>query len=338
MTESSLSKLTLPTVSVVIPAYNAATLVGDAVASALSQTYPLNEIVCVDDGSSDGTLEVLRALEATHPGRLTILTGPNRGGSAARNRGIAVTTAEYVQFLDADDLLLPAKVERDVELVAEARPPLLFGMHDGFRDGEKIFTSAPYSHRDPWVSFAHSQLGNTVSNLFRRDTVLQVGGWDESRPYNQEYDLIARMLVAEPRVAFGDHRSTHIRLQEGSVGDSFPVGMREARAWIDARVLRHLEEIGHDEASGALKASLFLQLRQLYRLQPRLAVDLHQQILGSMYVPVANASNTALYRVTYRYLGFSGAETVKSIYHWGRESLQRVLKFTRNRAPDTLKH
>ncbi len=127
-----------PTVSVVIPAYNAEEYVRDAVTSTIRQTYPLREIVCIDDGSTYGTLEVLRRLEAQHPEQIQVLTGSNRGASAARNRGMKRVTGDYIQFLDADDTLLPEKVEQDVSVLEENREALLFGSFEAFKNEKKL--------------------------------------------------------------------------------------------------------------------------------------------------------------------------------------------------------
>ena len=156
MTESPI------TVSIVIPAYNAEHLVGDALASALAQIYPIREIIAVDDGSTDGTLAVLHRFEMEHPTfAASLQVGPNHGGSAARNRGLAEVTAEYVQFLDADDLLLPPKMERDVALLQAERPPLLFGLHEGVQGEEASTSRPPFEAQGTRGSATPHRFGNT---------------------------------------------------------------------------------------------------------------------------------------------------------------------------------
>lgn len=103
-------------VSVVIPCYNAASFVEEAIASALGQAYPVREVVCVDDGSTDDTLDVLRRVVANER-RIRVLAGPNRGPSAARNRGADEASGEHLQFLDADDLLEPDELAHQAALV-----------------------------------------------------------------------------------------------------------------------------------------------------------------------------------------------------------------------------
>jgi glycosyltransferase involved in cell wall biosynthesis len=303
-----------PTVSVVIPAYNAEEYVRDAVTSAIRQTYPLREIVCVDDGSTDGTLEVLRRLEAQHPEQIQVLTGPNRGASAARNRGMKKVTGDYIQFLDADDTLLPEKVEQDVSVLDENREALLFGSFEAFRNEKKTDECDTFVSENPWVCLAKDNFGFTSANLFRADAVKRVGGWDEQLPFNQEYDLIARMLMDGADVAFAHHKSTHARCREGSISADWGKEMRTARAEIDRDILHHLRSIGVDgEHISAVEEAAFIRLRQLYSLDPEAAVQLHRETFTDNYDPVAGGGNTAAYCAAYRFLGFRTAERLKAL-------------------------
>ena len=98
-----------PLTSVVIPCYNAEGYVGEAIESALNQTYRPVEVIVIDDGSTDGSLDVIRSFGD----RIRYESGPNRGPSAARNRGVQLARGELIQFLDADDVLHPEKRSLD---------------------------------------------------------------------------------------------------------------------------------------------------------------------------------------------------------------------------------
>ena len=102
--------MSVPLVSILIPCHNAEAFVADAIESALGQTHPNVEVVVVDDGSTDRSLEVIRSYD----GRIRWETGPCRGACAARNRALALSLGEFIQFLDSDDLLLPQKIERQL--------------------------------------------------------------------------------------------------------------------------------------------------------------------------------------------------------------------------------
>ena len=98
-------------ISVVIPAYNAAAWIRRAVNSVLSQTRPADEIIVVDDGSTDGTGDIVRMYD----GRVRLLQQANAGAAAARNTGILAATGDWIAFLDADDEWLPQKLQRQTE-------------------------------------------------------------------------------------------------------------------------------------------------------------------------------------------------------------------------------
>jgi glycosyltransferase involved in cell wall biosynthesis len=94
-----------PLVSVIIPTYNRGWIVQEAVDSVLAQDFSDYELIVVDDGSDDNTPEILKA----YGRQITILHQPNKGVSAARNRGIAAAAGRFIAFLDSDDLWLPKK-------------------------------------------------------------------------------------------------------------------------------------------------------------------------------------------------------------------------------------
>ena len=96
-----------PLVSILIPAYNASEWVADALRSALAQTWERKEIVVVDDGSSDKTLSIARLFESDS---VRVFTQANQGAAAARNQAFLLSKGDYIQWLDADDLLAPDKI------------------------------------------------------------------------------------------------------------------------------------------------------------------------------------------------------------------------------------
>jgi glycosyltransferase involved in cell wall biosynthesis len=304
------------TVSVVIPAYNDDEYVHDAVTSALQQTYPLQEIICVDDGSTDGTLEVLNDLEFQHPDQIQVLTGPNRGASAARNKGMSKATGEYIQFLDADDVLLPEKVERDVAVLEENREALLFGRFDSFEDGTKVYESNSFVSEDPWVCLMKQNFGQTSSNLFRADAVEQAGGWGEGWPPNEDYELIARMLMNGADVALAFHKYTHARNRPDSISADWGIKTRTARAELDRDILHHLRSVDADEERiAAIEESVFLRLRQLYQFDSETAVRLYRETFPDGYHPVAGTGSTRAYCTVHRALGFRAAERIRAAFH-----------------------
>src|SRR5262245_21908195 len=101
-----------PLVSILIPAFNASRWIADTIQSALAQTWPRTEIIVVDDGSTDDTLAIARGFASQG---VSVTTQPNRGASAARNVALARSRGDFIQWLDADDILAPDKIERQME-------------------------------------------------------------------------------------------------------------------------------------------------------------------------------------------------------------------------------
>lgn len=189
-----------PQVSVVIPTYNRAHILGRAIASVLGQTYTDLELVVVDDGSTDGTASLMQGFSDP---RLRYVPQPqNRGVSAARNRGIAEARGEWLAFLDSDDEWLPQKLERQfaavegVECVASYCSMLRF-------DGA-LSTRIPYSVEGvnagaaPWPSLLMDGLWFSQTWLVPKRVVLAAGQFDERMSIWEDWDLFLRIALQGP--------------------------------------------------------------------------------------------------------------------------------------------
>src|SRR5215831_4789209 len=103
-------------VSIIIPAYNAEPWLRDALRSALAQTWEPKEIIVVDDGSTDRTLEIARQFESEH---LRVIANKHVGAAATRNKALELAKGDYIQYLDADDVLAPDKIAKQIEALGE---------------------------------------------------------------------------------------------------------------------------------------------------------------------------------------------------------------------------
>jgi glycosyltransferase involved in cell wall biosynthesis len=190
-----------PRVTIVIPAYNRAGVIGEAIASALNQTYTDLEVVVVDDGSTDDT----RAVVAGYGERVRYVYQGNAGPAAARNRGVQLSLAEYIAFLDSDDLILPTKIEKQVAYL-DAHPEVdvvLCGCQVLDPEGHTMeldTTSMPTENMLETILLTGSYgLFPPHIPLLRRSCFDQTGGFDESLPAREEQDFWIR-------VALGGHR------------------------------------------------------------------------------------------------------------------------------------
>ena len=188
--------MSYPLISVIIPTYNRADTLLDAIRSVLSQTYNNIELIVVDDGSTDGTAEII---EVFSDQVISLKTLKNSGACAARNLGLEVSSAEYVAFLDSDDLWLPNKLEEQLAVLLSL-PPEYCGVYSGYTRSRmndhqcRGLDVVPRSEVTPSQILGRNTIGGMSCALLRKSAVMQVGAFDESLPASQDWDLWIRLL------------------------------------------------------------------------------------------------------------------------------------------------
>ena len=186
-----------PLVSVIIPTYNRAHCLGRAVDSVLGQTFTDFELIVVDDGSTDGTGELLEA----YGERIRVIRQANRGVSAARNAGILSSRGEWIALLDSDDTWLPRKLERQVALF-QSCPGALIGQTQEIwiRNGRRINPKKRHLKYSGMI-FEKSLplcLVSPSAVMLRRSLLEEVGLFDETLPACEDYDLWLRVTWKYP--------------------------------------------------------------------------------------------------------------------------------------------
>jgi glycosyltransferase involved in cell wall biosynthesis len=181
-----------PTISVVIPAYNAAPYVSRAIESALAQTVPPLEVIIVDDGSSDDTAEVVAAYQP----RVRLLRQANGGPASARNHGVRESHGDWIALLDADDSWLPKKLERQLGFVENPEVAIVHCMRE-----DKLEPRLP-----DFITFDLLWEYNYICNssvIVRRSAFDEVGGFDEDRDLIslEDYNLWLRLVSADWKIA-----------------------------------------------------------------------------------------------------------------------------------------
>ena len=176
-------------VSIVVPCYNAERFLAETLDSALAQTYPHTEIIVIDDGSTDGTSDLIRS----YGQRVKAEFGPHRGASAARNRGTALARGEFIQYLDADDLLTPDAIERRVAALQATSADVAYSDWEklvevtsgAFEVGER--TERRIEDLDANPHIAQVKFWAPPAALtYRRMIVEKIGGWKEWLPIIQD--------------------------------------------------------------------------------------------------------------------------------------------------------
>jgi glycosyltransferase involved in cell wall biosynthesis len=192
-----------PLVSVVIPCFNAERWVDEAIQSCLNQTHSPVEVIVIDDGSTDGSLKIIRSFGE----KIQWESGPNRGGNAARNRGFAMSKGDFIQFLDADDFLLPEKISRQLEFLESSGADVVYGdwrhQHhepDGSIRMEEITISG--GQTDVLASLLSGWWVAPAALLYRRSFVEKVDGWDETLRAAQDRDFFMSVAMAGANVVY----------------------------------------------------------------------------------------------------------------------------------------
>lgn len=197
-----------PLVSILIAAYNAQEWIGYTLESAASQTWLNKEIIVVDDGSTDKTADIARKFASRG---VTVVSTKNNGFCAALNRAYKLSKGDYIQFLDADDLLAPDKIERQLAALKES-------------DSKRILLSSPWApfyfrtrnaqfvRNSVWedlppVEWLLRKLGENLHMqnatwLVSRELAEAAGPWAEDLHYDQDGDYFARVLLASERTRF----------------------------------------------------------------------------------------------------------------------------------------
>ncbi len=182
-------------VSTVIPVYNRALLLGEAVESVLTQSYRPIEVVIVDDGSTDDTPEAIAALCATRRGIVRGVRRENGGPGLARQSGLDIARGEFIQFLDSDDLLLPEKFAVQVQALA-GNPAAVaaYGKTREYHIGEVPEDRASRRTGDRFTSilplFLRERGWATSTPLYRRSALDLIGPWKDMRTEeDREYEL-----------------------------------------------------------------------------------------------------------------------------------------------------
>ncbi|QLA16548.1 glycosyltransferase family 2 protein [Desulfolutivibrio sulfoxidireducens] len=185
------------TVTAIIPTYNRAGMVGEAVDSVLSQTFGDFELFVVDDGSTDDTAGVLARFEDP---RLAVVRTRNRGVAAARNLGVGMARGRFVAFLDSDDTWLPEKLARQTAYMERTGLAASQTQETWIRRGRRVNPRRAHLKRDG--DFFQSALAlclvSPSSAMIRGEFFDRVGGFDEGLPACEDYDLWLRMLLRGP--------------------------------------------------------------------------------------------------------------------------------------------
>lgn len=255
-----------PLVSILIPAYNAEPWVADAIHSALRQSWPNKEIVVVDDGSRDKTLSVAGSFEKKG---VLVATQKNQGASAARNKAYSLCRGDYIQWLDADDMLAPDKISRQMEF-AESCPNkrLLLSSEWGrflYRTKKAEFNPTSLWEDLSPVEWLIRKMSQNIwmqpgSWLVSRELSEAAGPWDERLSFDDDGEYFCRVLLKSDGVKFIRGARTFYRATGSESLSSFDCSNKKLEsAWRSIRLhIQYLQQL-EDSVRARQTAVIYLQ-------------------------------------------------------------------------------
>jgi glycosyltransferase involved in cell wall biosynthesis len=311
-------------VSIIIPTYNHKTYVCDTIESGLNQTYPHVEVIVVDDGSTDGTGDLLKT---RYGDRISYIYQENKGVGAARNNGIRYARGEFVHICDADDQLLPTKIARCMSAFAE-HPE--YGV---------VYTQCYYVESDGRTIIPREQpelpsgdifcelligpSGNFIPQctpLIRREAILSVGGFNETLRAVEDWDAWLRLAARYPFGVINEPLALYRVLPNAMHTD--PARMRTARLAV-IQMARHYpgrERCLDDAAYDHLEASRHHGLAMALWEENRRAEARHHFDAAIQLAP-----DEATVRKLYRWLTYLlSARQAQSLINWGSRSKKRL--------------
>lgn len=299
-----------PLISVVIPVFNRKEYITDAVKSVISQSYRNWEIILVDDGSSDGSIEICQDLASDHE-KISFYSRDRapKGAPTCRNIGISHSKGEYVQFLDSDDTLFPDKFQRQLDMIKSSKEAVDI-IHGSFiekrEDNGKERVIITRSFEQPHMNLIFS-LGNTCANLFSKNGLEQVNGWSEDRKSGQEPDLMFRMYKSGVNTIVDSIPSTFIRVLQGgiTISNQDQNYVRYAEYIFDVYEYLKLNKlILNQEDIIAVQSKVFNVSRRLYRLNEEEGYSRYMELAKDGISPNSKLELSSLYRILFRVLGF----------------------------------
>ncbi|MDD5389295.1 MAG: glycosyltransferase [Gallionellaceae bacterium] len=189
-------------ISVVMPCYNAATYLAEAVGSALRQSYGDVEVVLVDDGSTDGSAEIAARLEAEHPEQIRLAHTHRMGPYPARNQALRMIRGGYVAFLDADDWWDIRALEKLHSALLAAEADIAYCGWQNVGEGvvSEPYVPPEYERDDPVGHFVRTCPWPIHGALIRRNLVEKLGGFSERRFSSMDYDFWLRALAMSRKI------------------------------------------------------------------------------------------------------------------------------------------
>jgi len=220
-------------VSVIIPCFNSERFVTETIDSVIAQSYHPIEIILVDDGSKDGTFNVLKSFEERYPEQISVIRNKRKGAPSARNTGIAFSKGQYVLFLDSDDVLLPKKISIQMNVFDERKDVGAVVSSRQIKDEAMSEVLAELSFGEIEVDPLNTCINKIIitgNPLYQRAWIESVGCYREDLPCGQDWDFHIRLVKQGIQFAYVDEILLVSRKVKNSLSSNWvKVGVQMSR-------------------------------------------------------------------------------------------------------------
>ncbi|MBI9061924.1 MAG: glycosyltransferase family 2 protein [Marinilabiliaceae bacterium] len=316
-------------VSIIITVYNAGRFLEETLNSVFQQTYPHLEIICVNDGSTDNSNEILQH----YKNKIKIINQPNQGQCAASNAGLKIATGEYIKFFDADDLMNPEHIELQVKKLngrTDAIASCEWGrFYDGNPQNTKFIPEPVWKDMEPlkWLKTALAQKADMMGAplwLIPRQLLEKTGGWDERLSLNNDFEFITRLLLHCKEVLFTKGAKIYYRSgRAGSLANSANRKAFEAALLSTDLGCQHLLERENSPIIRLLCANRYQTWAyRIYPHFPDLVNKVEKKII-SFGGSTNKIEGGRFFKLMRDLFGWKCAKKVQSKYHQLRTTLER---------------
>jgi glycosyltransferase involved in cell wall biosynthesis len=302
-------------VTVVIPCFNAEFTLARAVDSVLANRPYVHQIILVENNSTDGTKNECERLVALHNGIISLHFESTSGACNARNKGLEFVDTEWVQFLDADDTILPTKLRKQLSFGIENDFDVIVSPFEMVFENGTILKSAE-PQLPPELGLMRGSLGTTGANLFRTKSVRNIDGWNPKWSSAQEYELMFRLYLDGAK--FGAHHQRLFKYsagREGSISSGNPRDLRTNSLVLRRKMLEKFISSDmevHDKQ--LLYNGLFNQIRWSY-FENRMQAEESWTFLKELgYIPSKDHSLPLVYCWLVRVSGLRFAENLRRLF------------------------
>lgn len=324
---------TKPQVSVIIPAYNAAAFLDRAIDSVLAQEGITFEILIVNNNSTDNTVKIATAYASKYPECIAVIDEATPGASAARNCGLKAARGDWIQFLDADDVLLPGKFVRQLQLIKSGANWLLGTIRLRSVSGREVDAIPLIDHWSGMLTY--TGMGHLDANLFRKKALLAIGGFNEKYLQCNDFELFLRMLEIYPEPLIDTIPSAvHIHHEGERITNTNQKAMASQRLALTLRIINFLKQENaayYSENRPFVRSALLNVIRQQFTVDPAHAQrNYEKHFPGDFNEEAFDAEILPDYAFLYPFLGVPETEKLRA--KAGRLIPKKILRFLGKRS------